>query len=200
MGVSITDTLLDQPIALLTSQYGYSANMERIMKSQAFADRERTQYLVSKKTVIPNPRHPMVSKLQDLVEEDKESENTKDLAWLLFDTATLNSGFSLEDASSFSKRMFNLMSSGMDLSTMELLDEIEVPEEGKRRKARARRKTRARSRTTTTKRRRSSKQSVPSLPLCFGDRHHSCCGGMRSPPVEGRRTCDTLHPTTSKKK
>jgi len=127
--VSITDTLANDPIALLTSQYGYSANMERIMKSQAFADRERTQYLVSKKSVIVNPRHPMISKLLDMVEEDKEDENTKDLAWMLYDTATLNSGFALDDASKFSKRMFKLMSSGMDLSSMELLDEIEVPEE-----------------------------------------------------------------------
>merc|ERR1712146_829843 len=107
----------------LLGQHGAHHEVAGVRRPRAHA------YLVSKKTVILNPRHPMVSKLQDLVEEDKESENTKDLAWLLFDTATLNSGFSLEDASSFSKRMFNLMSSGMDLSTMELLDVIEVPEE-----------------------------------------------------------------------
>jgi len=127
--VSVSARLAATPCIFVTSQYGYSANMERIMQSQAFADNKRTQYLVSKKTMEINPRHPIVVELLKRSEEDPDSEATKDLAWLLHDTALLNSGFPVSDAKDFSARMYRTMQNGLNLDSLDLVPEIEVPEE-----------------------------------------------------------------------
>lgn len=127
--VSVSARLAATPCIFVTSQYGYSANMERIMQSQAFADNKRTQYLVSKKTMEINPRHPIVVELLKRSEEDPDSEATKDLAWLLHDTALLNSGFPVSDAKEFSARMYRTMQNGLNLDSLDLVPEIEVPEE-----------------------------------------------------------------------
>ena len=127
--ISVSARLAATPCIFVTSQYGYSANMERIMQSQAFADNKRTQYLVSKKTMEINPRHPIVVELLKRSEEDPDSEATKDLAWLLHDTALLNSGFPVSDAKDFSARMYRTMQNGLNLDSLDLVPEIEVPEE-----------------------------------------------------------------------
>jgi len=127
--ISVSVRLASTPCIFVTSQYGYSANMERIMQSQAFADNKRTQYLVSKKTMEINPRHPIIVELLKRSEEEPDSEATKDLAWLLHDTALLNSGFGVADAKAFSKRMYRSMQSGLSLDSLDLVPEIEVPEE-----------------------------------------------------------------------
>lgn len=127
--VTISNRLAETPAVLVTGQYGYSANMERIMRSQAFADPDRAKFLISKKTMEINPRHPIVSKLLAKVEEGDESEDTKDYAAMLFDSALLNSGFSMDDPRKFAQRAYRLMRSGMQLDSLELEPEIEVPDE-----------------------------------------------------------------------
>merc|ERR1712046_263149 len=99
--VTISNRIEATPCILVTSQYGYSANMERIMKSQAFSDAKKSSYLFSKKTLEINPRHPIIVELNNRVQaacEDKVSEETKDLALVMLDTALLNSGFHMEDS------------------------------------------------------------------------------------------------------
>lgn len=127
--VSVSNRIENTPAILVTSQYGYSANMERIMRSQAFADPSRAQYLTSKKTMEINPRHPIISELNKRVAEDADDEETKDLAMSLYDTAMLNSGFALDDNKEFAQRMYRLLKSGLSLESLELEPEIEVPEE-----------------------------------------------------------------------
>merc|ERR1711968_400375 len=127
--IAVSTRLEDTPCVFVTSQYGYSANMERIMQSQAFADNKRTQYLVSKKTLEINPRHPIVVELLKRAEEAPEDEGTKDLAWILHDTALLNSGFSVQDAAGFSSRMYRTLKNGLNLDSLDLMPEIEVPED-----------------------------------------------------------------------
>merc|ERR1712078_353425 len=127
--ITVSARLQDTPCIFVTSQYGYSANMERIMQSQAFADNKRTQYLVSKKTMEINPRHPIVVELLKRSEESPEDEDTKDLAWILHDTALLNSGFPVSDAKTFSGRMYRMLKNGLALDSLDLVPEIEVPEE-----------------------------------------------------------------------
>jgi heat shock protein beta len=129
--VIISDNLESVPSMLVTSQFGYSANMERIMKAQTFGDNQKNQFMMSKKTMAINPRHPIVDELLkevEVVEDDEVASETKDLAWLLFDTALLNSGFTMDDPEGFAKRMYRLMQKGLSLETLELLDPIEVPE------------------------------------------------------------------------
>jgi len=125
--VVMSSRLETTPAMLVTSQYGYSANMERIMKSQAFSDQQKASFMLSKKTMELNPRHPIVAKLLEKVQLDKESSENKDLAWLIYDTALLNSGFTMEDSSDFAKRMYRLMQSSLELEDLELQAPIEVP-------------------------------------------------------------------------
>lgn len=127
--IAVSNRVVDTPCLLVTSQYGYSANMERIMQSQAFADTKRTQYLVSKKTMEINPRHPIIIELKKRAEETPEDDDTKDLANLLHDTALLNSGFQMEDTKGFANRMYKLFKAGLSLESLDLAPEIEVPEE-----------------------------------------------------------------------
>merc|ERR1712196_543825 len=119
------------PCILVTSQYGNSANMERIMRSQAFSDPSKAQYLNSQKTMEINPRHPLIVELLKKVESDPEAEETKDIAWLLHDTALLQSGFMQDDIEAYSARMYRTMASALDMETSmdELEEEIEVPED-----------------------------------------------------------------------
>merc|ERR1712072_187551 len=127
--ITVSNRVVDTPCLLVTSQYGYSANMERIMQSQAFADTKRTQYLVSKKTMEINPRHPIIIELKKRAEETPEDDDTKDLANLLHDTALLNSGFQMEDTKGFANRTYKLFKAGLSLESLDLAPEIEVPEE-----------------------------------------------------------------------
>merc|ERR1712003_497035 len=128
--VAISNRLQDTPCILVTSQYGYSANMERIMKSQAFSDAKKSSYLFSKKTMEINPRHPIIIELNERVSaKDGETEEVKDLAMVLLDTAMLSSGFHMEDAGDFAKRMFRVMKSGLGLKSLDLADHIEIPAE-----------------------------------------------------------------------
>merc|ERR1712167_134802 len=117
--ITVSNRVVDTPCLLVTSQYGYSANMERIMQSQAFADTKRSQYLVSKKTMEINPRHPIVIELQKRATESPEDQDTKDLAELLFDTALLNSGFQMEDTKGFAGRMYKLFKAGLSLDSLD---------------------------------------------------------------------------------
>merc|ERR1719316_979552 len=127
--IAVSSRLQDTPCIFVTSQYGYSANMERIMQSQAFADNKRTQYLVSKKTMEINPRHPIVIELKKRAEENPDSDDTKDFAQLMYDTALLNSGFQMEDATGFAGRMYKLFKAGLSLDSLELAPELEVPDD-----------------------------------------------------------------------
>jgi len=114
------------PCILVTSQYGNSANMERIMRSQAFSDPSKAQHMGSQKTMEINPRHPIIAALNRKVESDPEGQDTSDTAWLLYDTALLQSGFAQDDVDSFALRMFRTMKSALDLESLELDEEIEV--------------------------------------------------------------------------
>merc|ERR1712151_99462 len=128
--VAISNRLKNTPSILVTSQYGYSANMERIMKSQAFSDTKKSSYLFSKKTMEINPRHPIIIELNERVSAEGETgEDVKDLALVLLDTALLNSGFHMEDSNDFSQRMYRVMKTGLGLKSLDLAPHIEIPAE-----------------------------------------------------------------------
>ncbi|EGZ23751.1 hypothetical protein PHYSODRAFT_255139 [Phytophthora sojae] len=129
--VTMSQRVVDSPAVMVTSQWGYSANMQRIMKAQTFASGEKNSPMYGTGSAILelNPRHPIVSKLNDLMVKDAEKEETKDLAWMLYDTALINSGFDMTDTNQFSARVHRIMKSSMGIDSMELEPEIEVPEE-----------------------------------------------------------------------
>ncbi|KAK2197944.1 bifunctional Heat shock protein Hsp90 [Babesia duncani] len=105
----------ESPCALVTSEFGWSANMERIMKAQALRDPSITSYMVSKKTMELNPRHAIVRELRQRAESDKTDKTLKDLVWLLYDTALLTSGFNLDAPAEFGNRIYKMIKLGLSL-------------------------------------------------------------------------------------
>lgn len=103
----------DSPCVLVTSEFGWTANMERIMKAQALRDNSMTGHMVSKKTMEINPKHGIVKELKNLLDKDPSNVTIKDIVHLLYDTSLLSSGFSIEDPNTFAKRMHKMLLFGI---------------------------------------------------------------------------------------
>ena len=111
--VVVGERLDESPCVLVTSEFGWTANMERIMKAQALRDNSMTSYMISKKTLEINPKHGIIKELKAQLEKDSNSSNIKDTVWLLYDTSLLNSGFSIEDPNAFAKRTYKMILFGL---------------------------------------------------------------------------------------
>ncbi|EGD81432.1 90-kDa heat-shock protein [Salpingoeca rosetta] len=121
--VTVSNRLVKSPCCIVTGQFGWSANMERIMKAQALRDTSTMGYMAAKKHLEINPDHPIVKALHDKVEKDENDRAVKDLIFLLFDTALMDSGFSLEDTSSYSGRIYRMIQLGLGLDADEPAEE-----------------------------------------------------------------------------
>merc|ERR1712061_399181 len=113
--VVVSQRLVSSPCCIVTSQYGWTANMERIMKAQALRDTSTMGYMAAKKHLEINPDHSIVANLKDKADVDKNDKSVKDLVLLLFETALLSSGFSLEDPATHSQRIHRMIKLGLGI-------------------------------------------------------------------------------------
>ena len=125
--VVVSHRIDESPCVLVTSEHGWTANMERIMKAQALRDNSMTSYMVSKKTMEVNPKNQIVIELRNKAEVDTSDKTVKDLIWLMYETSLLTSGFSLEDSSQFAGRIHRMIKLGLSIEEDEAGIDDELP-------------------------------------------------------------------------
>merc|ERR1712187_644151 len=127
--VEISKRLTDSPVVVVTSQFGYSAQQERVMKAQAFQNKEQISMMSGRKTLEINPNHPVVIDLLSKIKADKEDKAAKDTAQVLFQTALSESGYEIADPSALVNRVYRLMSKELGVDPDAPQKEVEVPED-----------------------------------------------------------------------
>ena len=126
--VTVSDRVDKAPAVVVTSQWGYTANMERIMRAQTMGGQDM-RGMSNARTLELNPRHPIVTKLNELCVSAPDEQNTRDLAALVFDTAMLVSGFAQEETDTFAERMYRVVANELKVKSLELEPEMELPPE-----------------------------------------------------------------------
>lgn len=127
--VKISNRLDNTPCVVVTSKFGWSANMERIMQAQTLSDAKKQAYMRGKRVLEINPRHPIIKELRERVVKNPEDESVKQTAQLIYQTALLESGFLLKDPKEFASRIYDSVKTSLDISrdaTVEEEDETEV--------------------------------------------------------------------------
>merc|ERR1711941_231043 len=127
-GVSISKRLVDSPVVVVTSQFGYSAQQERIMKAQAFQNKEQISMMAGRKTLEINANHPVIVDLLSKVKASKDDAVALDTAQVLFQTALIESGFDIADPSTLVNRVYRLITKELGVDPDAPLKEVEVPE------------------------------------------------------------------------
>jgi len=127
--VEISKRLTDSPVVVVTSQFGYSAQQEKVMKSQAFQNKDQLSMMAGRKTLEINPNHPVIVDLLAKVKVSESDDAASSTAEVLFQTALIESGYELADASALVSRVYRLMSKELGVDPDAPMKEIEVPEE-----------------------------------------------------------------------
>merc|ERR1712188_84776 len=127
--VEISKRLTESPVVVVTSQFGYSAQQERVMKAQSFQNKDQINMMSGRKTLEINPNHPVVVDLLAKIKADKSDSAAIDSAQVLFQTALIESGYEIADPSALVSRVYRLMSKELGVDPDAPIKEVEVPEE-----------------------------------------------------------------------
>merc|ERR1712217_675612 len=127
--VEVSKRLTESPVVVVTSQFGYSAQQEKVMKARAFQNKDQLSMMSGRKTLEINPNHPVIADLLTKVKADKEDAAAMDTAQVLFQTAHIESGYEIADPSALVNRVYRLMSKELGVDPDAPLKEVEVPEE-----------------------------------------------------------------------
>merc|ERR1712007_361774 len=127
--VDISKRLTDSPVVVVTSQFGYSAQQEKIMKAQAFQNKDQIQMMSGRKTLEVNPNHPVVIDLLARVKMDKDDKVAVDTAQVLFQAALIESGYDISDPSALVSRVYRLLSKEIGVDPDAPMKEVDLPEE-----------------------------------------------------------------------
>merc|ERR1711870_17071 len=127
--VEVSKRLTDSPVVVVTSQFGYSAQQEKVMKAQAFQNKDQLSMMSGPKTLEIDPNHPVIADLLAKVKTNKEDTAALDTAAVLFQTALIESGYEIADPSALVNRVYRLMSKELGVDPDAPLKEVEVPEE-----------------------------------------------------------------------
>merc|ERR1712199_87710 len=127
--VEISKRLTESPVVVVTSQFGYSAQQEKVMKAQSFQNKDQVSMMSGRKTLEVNPNHPVVVDLLAKVKADKSDAAALDTAQVLFQTALIESGYEIADPSALVSRVYRLMSKELGVDPDAPIKEVEVPEE-----------------------------------------------------------------------
>merc|ERR1712012_1001524 len=128
-GVAVSKRLTDSPVVVVTSQFGYSAQQEKVMRAQAFQNKEQVGMMAGRKTLEINPNHPVVVDLLAKVKSDAGNAAAVGTAQVLFQTALVESGYEIADASALVTRVYRLMSKELGVDPDAPLQEVEVPDD-----------------------------------------------------------------------
>merc|ERR1712206_25975 len=127
--VEVSKRLTDSPVVVVTSQFGYSAQQEKIMKAQAFQNKDQIQIMSDRKTLEVNPNHPVVIDLLARVKMDKDDKVAVDTAQVLFQAALIESGYDISDPSALVSRVYRLLSKEIGVDPDAPMKEVDLPEE-----------------------------------------------------------------------
>merc|ERR1712216_554689 len=127
--VELSKRLTDSPVVVVTSQFGYSAQQEKIMKAQAFQNKDQIGMMSGRKTLEVNANHPVIVDLLSKIKADKSDAAALDTAQVLFQTALIESGYEIADPSALVNRVYRLMSKELGVDPDAPIKEVEVPEE-----------------------------------------------------------------------
>merc|ERR1712118_625775 len=127
--VEVSKRLTESPVVVVTSQFGYSAQQEKVMRAQSFQNKDQVNMMSGRKTLEVNPNHPVIVDLLAKVKADKEDKAALDTAQVLFQTALIESGYEIADPTALVNRVYRLMSKELGVDPDAPLKEVEVPEE-----------------------------------------------------------------------
>merc|ERR1712139_643120 len=125
--VIVGERMVDSPASLVTTEYGWSANMQRIMKAQVLRDNQMSSFMIGKTKMEINPRHPIIIEIKNKFTANESDRTVKDLIWLIYETAALTSGFTLKDPVIFASRIHKLIKLGLSIDEDEEIKEKELP-------------------------------------------------------------------------